>query len=50
LEDVLEMVSVLTEPVPADLVGFVADDVEWASWDLTPQTEAAGQWHCDHMM
>ena len=50
-EDVLEMVSVLTEPVPADLVDFVADELSgWASRDVSPQAEAAGSWHSDHSM
>jgi hypothetical protein len=50
-EDVLEMVSVLTEPVPPDLVGFVAAELpDWPSWDNTPQGETAGMWHADHSM
>lgn len=50
-EDVLAMVSVLTEPVPADLVDFVAGELPtWPSWQVTPQAEAAGLWHADHLM
>lgn len=50
-EDVLEMVSVLTEPVPADLVDFVAGELsDWASHDTSPQAEAAGSWHADHTL
>lgn len=50
-EDVLEMVSVLTEPVPVDLVDFVAGELpDWASLDDSPQAEAAALWHCSHSM
>jgi len=50
-EDVLEMVSVLTEPVPVDLVDFVAGELPgWASRDISPQAEAAGLWHAGHSM
>lgn len=50
-EDVLEMVSVLTDPVPTDLVEFVAGDLpNWATRDNSPQADAAGSWHCAHAM
>lgn len=50
-EDVLEMVSVLTEPVPADLVDFVSSDVpDWPVRDNSAQAEAAGMWHASHSM
>jgi hypothetical protein len=50
-EDVLEMVSVLTETVPADLADFVAAELPvWLPEDATPQAEAAADWHSSHSM
>jgi len=50
-EDVLEMVPLLTEPVPADLVHFVAGELsDWASHEISPQAEAASLWHSDHSL
>lgn len=49
-EDVIDMVPEVTEPVPEDLVDFVAGDLFWASRENSPQAEAAGMWHSGHSM
>lgn len=50
-EDLLEMVSVLTESVPADLVDFVAGKLpERPDEEISPQAEAALLWHDSHSM
>jgi hypothetical protein len=50
-EDVLEMLPEIMEPVPEDLVGFVAEDLlDWTSRENTPQAEEAGLWHASRSM
>ncbi|WP_328397791.1 DUF5984 family protein [Streptomyces sp. NBC_00390] len=50
-EDVIEMLPEVLEPVPEDLVGFVAADLgDWPSRENTPEAEAAGLWHSDRSM
>jgi hypothetical protein len=50
-EDVLEILPEIMEPVPGDLISFVADDLlDWTSRENAPQAEAAGLWHASRSM
>ncbi|WP_371479813.1 DUF5984 family protein [Kitasatospora sp. NBC_00315] len=48
-EDVLEILADVMEPVPRDLVGFVSSDLAgspvWDEDEVTPEAEAAADWH-----
>jgi hypothetical protein len=48
-EDVLEILADVLEPVPPALVAFVSSDLSghplWDEDDLTPEAEAAADWH-----
>ncbi|OKI22259.1 hypothetical protein A6A07_34270 [Streptomyces sp. CB03911] len=48
-EDVLAILADALEPVPADLVPFVSGELSghplWDEEDLTPEAEAAAEWH-----
>ncbi|WP_329497577.1 DUF5984 family protein [Kitasatospora herbaricolor] len=48
-EDVLEILADALEPVPSDLLAFVSGDLSghplWDVEDLTPEAEAAADWH-----
>ena len=49
-EDMIALLSAAMEPVPDDLVGFVAGNpLQW-SWEETPEAEAAAQWHGDRTL
>lgn len=49
-EDLLELLPVVLEPVPADLLPFVESEPnDWHPAD-TPESEAASGWHSDHYL
>ncbi|MQY10336.1 hypothetical protein SRB5_04430 [Streptomyces sp. RB5] len=50
-EDLREILPTVLEPVPADLVTFIADDVPpWGDDEITDAVLAAYSWHGEHWL
>ncbi|MFI1382039.1 DUF5984 family protein [Embleya sp. NPDC020886] len=49
-EDVLDLMPQALEPVPADLLDFVAGELPAATWPAAPEIEAARAWHAGHSL